>query len=115
MIAIATFFLQVSTAQYFVWYFSLLPLVLQHLPWPLPRSLIVAIAAWFATELHWLLWGFMLEFKGLPVYLGLWGASCAFLAANAYLMTQLIRVFRPVNSFLQASFQQQYARGLKRL
>lgn len=55
--------LQVCTAQYFVWYFGLLPLVLPRLPWPLPRPLLLALAAWLICQLHWLLWAYMLEFQ----------------------------------------------------
>jgi hypothetical protein len=55
--------LQVCTAQYFVWWFSLLPLVLQHIRWPPPVSLVVAFALWGVAQLHWLAWGYALEFK----------------------------------------------------
>jgi phosphatidylinositol glycan class M len=82
---------KVSTAQYFVWYLSFLPIALQRVPWPLPRQLQVAGAAWVLTQLHWLLWGYLLEFEGRGVHLGLWGAGVAFLAANALCMCALIR------------------------
>jgi phosphatidylinositol glycan class M len=80
---------KVSTAQYFVWFFSLLPCALQDVRWPLPRSLLAAGAAWVAAQLHWLLWGYLLEFQGRGVHLALWGAGAAFLAANAACMCAL--------------------------
>ena len=55
--------LQVCTAQYFVWYFSLIPLVLPKLPWPLPPGLKAALGCWVGCQLHWLLWGYLLEFQ----------------------------------------------------
>lgn len=82
---------KVSTAQYFVWYLSFLPMALQRVPWPLPRQLQVAGAAWVLTQLHWLLWGYLLEFEGRSVHLWLWAAGVAFLAANALCMCALIR------------------------
>lgn len=103
-----------STAQYFVWYFSLLPLVLQHLRWPLPRGLAAAAAAWLVAELHWLGWGFLLEFKGVSAFLGLWAASAAFLVANALLMAKLIAAFQPATSFLAASLPGGEAASKKR-
>jgi phosphatidylinositol glycan class M len=81
---------RVSTAQYFVWFFGLLPAVLQHVAWPLPRKLVVAGAVWAAAQLHWLAWAYLLEFQGQGVHLMLWGASTAFLAANALCMCALI-------------------------
>lgn len=53
--------LQVSTAQYFVWYFCLIPLVLPHLR--LTSGLCWALGCWVAAQLHWLLWGYLLEFQ----------------------------------------------------
>lgn len=55
--------LQVCTAQYFVWFFSLLPLILPRLSWPPPRGLVLAMAFWVVLQLHWLLWGYLLEFQ----------------------------------------------------
>ena len=51
------------TAQYFVWYFCLLPLVLPHIAWPPPSGLVWAAAAWLAVQLHWLAWAYSLEFQ----------------------------------------------------
>ncbi|GFH23381.1 GPI mannosyltransferase I, partial [Haematococcus lacustris] len=54
---------QVCTAQYFVWWLSLVPLVLQHIAWPPPRGLLLAAGAWAAAQLHWLAWAYQLEFQ----------------------------------------------------
>lgn len=95
----------VSTAQYFVWYYCLLPLLLPHLPWPPPRRLVGAAAFWAAAQVTWLGWGYMLEFKGLGVYLPLWAASCVFLAAHTALLGALLATARPQRSFLSLSVQ----------
>jgi phosphatidylinositol glycan class M len=98
-------FNKVSTAQYFLWYYCLLPLVVPDLPWPLPRRLWVALGAWVAAQLHWLGWGYALEFQGLPVHLLLWGAGVVFLVANVGLMTALLECCVPRSSFLDGSIR----------
>lgn len=98
-------FNKVSTAQYFVWYYCLLPLVLPNLPWPMPRRLQAALGGWVAAQLHWLLWGYLLEFQGLGVFLGLWFASLVFLAANTWLMVTLLQCFSCTQSFLALSIE----------
>lgn len=82
---------KVCTAQYFVWFFSLLPLALLRAPWPPPNELVVAAAAWVVTQLHWLAWGYALEFQGAGAHLGLWFAGVIFLVANAGLIAALMR------------------------
>jgi hypothetical protein len=54
---------QVCTAQYFVWFLSLLPIVAPHSRMSAARGFALC-AAFFAGELHWLLWGYRLEFLG---------------------------------------------------
>lgn len=49
---------------------------------------------WVAGQLHWLMWGYLLEFKGQNVFLQLWMASILFLAANTYVLVSLIRDHR---------------------
>ena len=73
-------FNKVVTAQYFVWYVSLLPLVLPFTR--LPSPLLVALSlAWLLAELHWLSWAYRVELLGLPAFAGLHAASCCFFLA----------------------------------
>ena len=46
---------------------------------------------WFVCELHWLYWGYRLEFVGDNVFLQLWGASMLFFGANVLILWILIR------------------------
>lgn len=96
-------FNKVSTAQYFVWWLCLLPASLPGLAWPPPRGLALAAAGWAAAQLHWLGWGYLLEFEGRPAHLALWAASVVFLVANAALVVALLRAWRPARSFLALS------------
>lgn len=85
---------QVITAQYFVWFFCLLPLIL---PWSNMKLRWVGISCmlvWMGAQSHWLFWGYMLEFKGKNVFLQLWLASLLFLAANTFVVVMLIRHHR---------------------
>lgn len=83
-------FNKVCTAQYFVWYYSLLPVALQRMPWPLPKALQTAGVVWAVAQLHWLFWGYLLEFQGAAVHLALWWAGALFLMANTAFMWVLL-------------------------
>jgi len=79
---------KVLTAQYFVWWWAMLPLALPWLSWrrwAFGRSLLL----WAVGEVHWLLWAYLLEFRRWPVRPGVWGASCAFLAAHLWLLSEI--------------------------
>lgn len=90
--------MQVMTAQYFVWFFCLLPLIL---PWSkikLKWEGLTKTFLWIGAQTHWLLWGYLLEFKGKNVFIQLWVASIIFLAANTYILISIIHnhIFSPV-------------------
>ncbi|GFQ01837.1 GPI mannosyltransferase 1 [Phtheirospermum japonicum] len=84
-------FNKVITAQYFVWFFCLLPLIL---PWSNMRLKwkgLACISLWIGAQTHWLMWGYLLEFRGKNVFLQLWLASLLFLAANTFVIISVIR------------------------
>lgn len=83
-------FNKVITAQYFVWFFCLLPLIL---PWTKLRLWwkgLICIGIWFAAQVHWLGWAYLLEFKGRNVFIQLWLASIIFLAANTCILGSIL-------------------------
>ncbi|XP_022771908.1 GPI mannosyltransferase 1 isoform X1 [Durio zibethinus] len=82
---------QVITAQYFVWFFCLLPLILPWTNMKLKWQGLCCILLWIGAQTHWLMWGYLLEFKGKNVFLQLWVASLFFLAANTFVLIMLIR------------------------
>jgi phosphatidylinositol glycan class M len=49
------------------------------------------VLLWMGAQTHWLLWGYLLEFKGKNVFLQLWLAGLVFLAANSFLLIMFIR------------------------
>ena len=82
--------MQVITAQYFVWFFCLFPLIL---PWSRMKLMwkgLTCIVVWTTAQLHWLIWAYALEFQGKNVFLGLWIASISFFAANIFVLSMLI-------------------------
>ncbi|KAF0909995.1 hypothetical protein E2562_001245 [Oryza meyeriana var. granulata] len=84
-------FNKVMTAQYFVWFFCLLPLILPWTPMKLKWKGLACILLWMGCQLHWLMWAYMLEFKGHSVFIQLWAAGLIFLAANVFVMLFVIK------------------------
>lgn len=85
--------MQVCTAQYFVWWLTLLPFVLPDVDF---TGIIWPSVLWVLSQLHWLLWAYLLEFQGKAVHPQVWCASICMLAANIHLMSRFIRCTRPV-------------------
>lgn len=46
---------------------------------------------WMGSQLHWLMWAYLLEFKGRNVFLQLWVAGLMFLAANTFVMLMVMK------------------------
>ncbi|GLT64957.1 hypothetical protein SLA2020_374160 [Shorea laevis] len=87
-------FNKVITAQYFVWFFCLFPLVLPWSTMKLKWEGLSCILLWMGAQTHWLMWGYLLEFGGKNVFLQLWVASLIFMAANTFVLIMTIRHHR---------------------
>eukprot|EP00899_Mesostigma_viride_P019500 jgi/Mesvir1/27551/Mv07306-RA.2 len=83
-------FNKVCTAQYFVWYFCLLPLVLASAPVHRSRRGLASLASWGMTQGHWLFWAYRLEFLGESVFLHVWVASVLFFCSNVWVICEVI-------------------------
>ncbi|KAE9446245.1 hypothetical protein C3L33_21856, partial [Rhododendron williamsianum] len=86
--------IRLITAQYFVWFFCLLPLILPWSNMKLKWNGLSSIFIWMGAQIHWLIWGYLLEFKGKNVFLQLWAASLIFLAANTFVLIKIILCHR---------------------
>lgn len=84
-------FNKVMTAQYFVWFFCLLPLILPWSSMKLKWKGLACMLVWMGSQLHWLMWAYLLEFKGRNVFVQLWLAGLVFLAANTFVMLMVIK------------------------
>jgi len=91
-------FNKVCTAQYFVWWFMLLPLILPSLVRSYRKKhLIFSFSLWIIAQLHWLVWAYSLEFKGMQVYRILWTASLAFFGANIWFLVNIIDAYELID------------------
>jgi len=86
-------FNKVVTAQYFLWYLSLLPLILPSLLIS-AKQLIFGALLWGFAQASWLLPAYLLEFKGNNTFFFIWLESLAFFCANVTILARLIRRHR---------------------
>lgn len=84
-------FNKVITAQYFVWFFCLFPLILPWTTLMLRWKGTLCMLLWTAAQVHWLMWAYALEFQGKNVFLQLWLASITFFGANIFVLSIIIR------------------------
>jgi len=93
-------FNKVVTAQYFLWYFSLLPLILPHLGFS-KKDVLLGGMLWGFAQSSWLLPAYMLEFKGNNTFMFIWLEGLAFFSANVGLLSRLIRRYRELSSAIE--------------
>lgn len=90
---------KVVTAQYFLWYFSLLPLILPNLNFG-RKDFLLGGLLWGFAQGSWLLPAYLLEFKGNNTFLFIWLEGLAFFCANIGILAKLIRRHREILSGL---------------
>eukprot|EP00922_Rhytidocystis_sp_ex-Travisia-forbesii_P012815 GHVS01019262.1.p1 GENE.GHVS01019262.1~~GHVS01019262.1.p1 ORF type:complete len:497 (+),score=14.34 GHVS01019262.1:80-1570(+) len=75
---------KVCTAQYFLWWMSLLPLAIGYLRFTKNNVAVFvsSLAFFYISQLHWLFWAYRLEFLGQSVYLQLLFASAVLLLSQ---------------------------------
>lgn len=85
-------FNRVLTAQYFIWYVSLLPLFLPSVI--LSRRKVGSIVSfWLITGGSWLLAAYLLEFKGYETYAYIHACSLSFFAVNVWILCTFINSY----------------------
>ncbi|CAG9322145.1 unnamed protein product [Blepharisma stoltei] len=83
-------FNKVCTAQYFIWYITLLPIVIPKINLSF-KKWITILLFWIISEAHWLYWGYHLEFLGESVFLQIWIASSLFFISNLWILCEIIK------------------------
>lgn len=83
-------FNKVCTVQYFVWYFSLLPLALPQLGALSARRGAALFGAWLVGMAAWLYEAWRLEFLGENTYLMVWFAGVVFFTVNVAILCALV-------------------------
>eukprot|EP01024_Parvocaulis_polyphysoides_P009087 TRINITY_DN1277_c0_g2_i5.p1 TRINITY_DN1277_c0_g2~~TRINITY_DN1277_c0_g2_i5.p1 ORF type:complete len:403 (-),score=37.31 TRINITY_DN1277_c0_g2_i5:36-1172(-) len=81
-------FNKVITAQYFTWFFGLLPLLYGR------TKIGVCVCVWICLQINWLYWGYALEFLGQQVFLQVWLSSLGFFVGNVVLVLVIILTFQ---------------------
>ncbi|KAJ1650240.1 GPI mannosyltransferase 1 [Dispira simplex] len=90
---------KVVTAQYFMWYFSLLPLVLPWTSLKLRWRGLCMLLAWVVSQGAWLRYAYFLEFQGKNTFLSLWIAGVGFFLVNNWILVQIVNHYRPYHTF----------------
>ncbi|CAH2061896.1 unnamed protein product, partial [Iphiclides podalirius] len=93
-------FNSVITSQYFVWFLSLLPLVVHSFRLDTRTALVLA-SMWLIAQGAWLFYAYLLEFKGREIFVLLWLKGIVFFCANIYVLAQLIKHYDPKYGFGQ--------------
>jgi GPI mannosyltransferase 1 subunit M len=52
---------------------------------------LACVVLWMGSQLHWLMWAYVLEFKGRNAFIQLWIAGLMFLAANTFVMIMVMK------------------------
>jgi len=84
-------FNKVVTAQYFIWYLALLPLVLPHTRIRLKYRGIQLIALFLAAEVAWGIAAYQIEFVGRATFLWVWFAGVVFFGVQILTLVVFIQ------------------------
>lgn len=91
-------FNSVMTSQYFIWFLSLLPLVVHNFKMVPAKALVLSVI-WVLAQGSWLFYAYLLEFKCREVFIFIWLMSVVFFCANIFVLSQLIKTFTPGYGF----------------
>ncbi|KLO13493.1 hypothetical protein SCHPADRAFT_357691 [Schizopora paradoxa] len=84
---------RVCTSQYFLWYLTILPLVLPAMSMSLGKAVSV-VALWVGAQGIWLHFAYKLEFLKMDTYYEVWGCSVLLLLVNFWAMFEIIKSYR---------------------
>jgi len=85
-------FNKVCTSQYFLWFLSLLPLVIPKLKFRW-KSLLAVVSLWIASQAVWLFAAYSLEFRNADTFLYLWIAGLLFFCSNILVMEFFVKAY----------------------
>ncbi|KYR02827.1 glycosyltransferase [Tieghemostelium lacteum] len=88
-------FNKVCTVQYFIWYFSILPLVIPSSSLTLFKY-IGLFLIWQGTQGFWLFSAFKLEFLGEQTFFNIWLSGILFFLANIFILVVFIWNHNPI-------------------
>ncbi|XP_045457238.1 GPI mannosyltransferase 1 [Melitaea cinxia] len=88
----------VMTSQYFIWFLSLLPLVVHSFKMK-PAKALLLFTLWLSAQGAWLFYAYLLEFRNREVFILIWLKSIVFFCANIFILAQLIKSYTPGYGF----------------
>lgn len=83
-------FNKVITSQYFIWYVSLLPLVIKNIKMSLTRVTTLSIL-WFGSQGLWLLPAYLFEMEGRNSFIWMHSSSIVHFATNIFIVCQIVK------------------------
>lgn len=85
---------KVCTSQYFSWYLTFLPLILDSIDLGLGQAIWIA-AAWLLSQANWLIFAYLYEFQKMDVINQVGNSSILFLMSNIWILSTLCQNFEP--------------------
>ncbi|XP_063835351.1 GPI mannosyltransferase 1 [Ostrinia nubilalis] len=88
----------VMTSQYFIWFLSLLPLVVHNFRLKASKGVIL-IMLWVSAQVAWLYYAYLLEFKCREIFILIWLKGVVFFCVNVFVLANLIKCYQPGYNF----------------
>lgn len=88
----------VLTSQYFIWFLSLLPLVVHSIDLNDYLAMVLCLA-WMLPQACWLFFAYLLEFKGSEVFFFVWVKCLLFFCVNIFVLCAFIKSYSPGYGF----------------
>ncbi|OCB89830.1 glycosyltransferase family 50 protein [Sanghuangporus baumii] len=88
---------KVCTSQYFLWYLTILPLILPSLLASRSKA-VVMIALWASAQAAWLKFAYDLEFLKQDVQYRVWACSVLFFIVNCWEIWEIVRAYQWTSS-----------------
>lgn len=83
---------KVCTSQYFSWYLTFLPLILDSLQLGTKQAYSI-LAAWLLSQANWLIFAYLLEYQKMEVFDHVGNSSVLFLLSNLWILATLCQHF----------------------
>lgn len=91
-------FNSVMTSQYFIWFISLLPLVIHSFAMERRKGLLLCVV-WAMAQTAWLTFAYLLEFKCREVFIFIWLKSVVLFCGHIFVLSKMIRAYEPFHGF----------------
>lgn len=91
-------FNSVMTSQYFIWFMSLLPLVIHSFAMEGRQGILLGVI-WAMAQTAWLTFAYLLEFKCREVFIFIWLKSVILFCGHIFVLSKMIHAYTPFHGF----------------